>query len=159
MFAGGTFDSTYSGPVLASGENARRARNDSRAMAAFVGQQRALAPQTGGVGAGSRMSRYRAGVEADRRAAEQYATSQQLLFDGLANDSESRFQYQSNQADELNKLRALMLDKNRIDQNFDLTLRGDRIDGDLFRRQLEAQAYQAGKQRRSGFLSTLLDII
>ena len=159
MFAGGTFDTTYSGPILASGENARRGRNDARAMAAFAGQQRALVPQTGGVGAGSRMSRYRAGIEADRRAGEQYVASQQSLLENLANASESRFQYQSNQADELNKLRSLMLDRNRIDQNFDLTLRGDRLDSDLFRRQMDAQAYQAGKQRRSSFLSTLLDII
>ena len=81
------------------------------------------------------------------------------IADNLANASESRFQYQNNQADELNKLRSLMLDRNRIDQNFDLTLRGDRLDSDLFRRQMDAQAYQAGKQRRSSFLSTLLDII
>ena len=159
MFAGGTFETTYSGPILASGENARRARNDARAMAAFAGQARAYAPQTGGIGAGSRMNRFRSGLEADRRMAEQYGRSQQSLFENLANDAESRFQYQNNQSDELNKLRALMLDRNRIDQNFDLTLRGDRIDSELFQRQLDAQAYQAAKQRRSSFLSTLLDII
>jgi len=159
MYAGGTFETTYSGPILASGENARRARNDSRAMAAFAGQSRAYAPQTGGIGAGSRMSRYQSGIEADRRMAEQYGRSQQSLFENLASDAESRFQYQNNQADELNKLRSLMLDRNRIDQNFDLTLRGDRIDGELFKRQLDAQAYQAAKQRRASFLSTLLDII
>ena len=159
MFASGTFDTTYSGPILASGENARRAKNDARAMAAFSGQQRAFMPQTGGVGAGSRMNRYRAGLEADRRAAEQYGQAQQSMFENLANNAESGFQYQNNQADELNRLRALMLDRSRIDQNFDLTLRGDQFDSELFKRQLDAQAYQAAKQRRSSFLSSLLDII
>lgn len=159
MFASGTFDSTYSGPILASGENARRAKNDARAMAAFAGQSRALVPQVGGVGAGGRMGRYRAGLESDRRAAEQYGRAQQSMFDNLASNSESQFQYQNNQADELNRLRALMLDRNRIDQNFDLTLRGDQFDSELFKRQLDAQAYQAAKQRRSSFLSSLLDII
>lgn len=73
MFASGTFESTYSGPILASGENVRRARNDARAMAAFAGQPRAFMPQVGGVGAGSRMNRYRAGLEADRRTASSTA--------------------------------------------------------------------------------------
>lgn len=159
MFAGGTFDTTYSGPILASGENVRRARNDARAMASFAGQSRAFAPQTGGIGAGSRMNRYRAGLEADRRAADQYGRAQQSILDGLANNAESQFQYQNNQADELNKLRALMLDRSRIDQTFDLTLRGDQFDSELFKRRLDAEAYQSGKQRRSSFLSTLLDII
>lgn len=159
MFATGTFDTTYSGPILASGENVRRARNDARAMAAFTGQSRAFAPQVGGVGAGSRMTRYRAGLESDRRAAEQYGRAQQSIFENLANNTESQFQYQSNQADELNRLRALMLDRNRIDQNFDLTARGDRFDSELFKRRLDAEAYQAAKQRRSSFLSTLLDIV
>ena len=52
-----------------------------------------------------------------------------------------------------------MLDRNRVDQNFDLTLRGDRNESDLNRRRLDAEAYQAAKQRRSSFLSSLLDII
>jgi hypothetical protein len=159
MFASGTFESTYSGPILASGENVRRARNDARAMAAFAGQSRSFMPQVGGGGAGSRMNRYRAGLEADRRTAEQYGRSQQALFENLADNAESRFQYQSNQADEHNRLRSLMLDRSRIDQNFDLTLRGDRFDSELFRRRLDAEAYQAAKQRRSSFLSTLLDIV
>lgn len=159
MFASGTFDTTYSGPILASGENAKRARNDARAMAAFAGQSRALTPQVGGVGAGSRMTRYRTGLESDRRAAEQYGRAQQSMFDNLASNAESQFQYQNNQSDELNRLRALMLDRNRVDQTFDLTLRGDRFDSELFKRQLDAQAYQAAKQRRSSFLSSLLDII
>jgi len=159
MFASGSFETTYSGPILATGENVRRARNDARAMAAFAGQSRAYMPQTGGIGAGSRMSRFRAGLEADRRAAEQFGRGQQSVFENLANDAEGRFQYQNNQSDELNKLRTLMLDRNRVDQNFDLTLRGDRFDSELFRRQLDAQAYQAAKQRRSSFLSSLLDIV
>jgi hypothetical protein len=159
MFASGTLQPTYSGPIFATGETVRRARNDSRSMAGFAGQPRAYRPQTGGVGAGSRMTQYRAGIEADRRAADQIGRSQQALFDSLSSDSESRFEYQNNQADEFNKLRALMLDRNRIDQSFDLTLRGDQFDSDLNRRRLNAEAYQAGKQRRSSFLSSLLDII
>jgi len=159
MFAGGTFDTTYSGPILASGDNARRARNGSRALGAFAGQTRAFLPQTGGIAAGGRMANYRAGLEADRRAADQYGRSQQSMFENLANNAEAGFAYQSNQSDELNRLRSLMLDKNRIDQNFDLSLRGDTFDSDLFRRQMDAQAYQAAKQRRSSFLSSLLDII
>lgn len=159
MFASGTLQTTYSGPLVATGEPGRRARNDARAMAGFVGQTRAYRPQTGGVGAGSRMSQYRAGLEADRRSAEQIGRSQQALFDALGSDADSRLEFQTNQADELNRLRALMLDRNRIDQTFNLTRRGDRFESDLNRRRLDAEAYQASKQRRSSFLSTLLDII
>ena len=159
MFASGTFQTTYSGPIFATGETLRRSRNDARSMAGFTGQTRAYRPQTGGIGAGSQMAQYRAGLEADRRSADQYGRSQQALFDSLSNDSESRFEFENNRADETNKLRALMLDRNRVDQNFDLTLRGDRNESDLNRRRLDAEAYQAAKQRRSSFLSSLLDII
>lgn len=159
MFAAGTLQTTYSGPIYATGETLRRARNDAKAMAGFTGQSRAYQPQTGGVGAGSRMSLYRSGIEADRRAAEQNARAQQSLFDSLADDSESRFEFENNRADEMNKLRALMLDRGRIDQNFDLTLRGDTFDSQLTGRRLAAERYQADKQRKSSFLSTLLDII
>jgi hypothetical protein len=159
MFASGTLQTTYSGPVLATGETVRRARNDARSMAGFAGQSRAYRPQTGGVGAGSRMGQYRAGIEADRRAAEQIGRSQQALFDSLSSDSGSRFEFETNQADEQNKLLTLMLDRNRIDQTFNLTRRGDTFDSDLNRRRLDAESYQAAKQRRSSFLSSLLDII
>jgi len=159
MFASGTFQTTYSGPIVATGETIRRARNDARAMAGFAGQSRAYRQQTGGVGAGSRMDQYRAGIEADRRAADQFGRSQQAMFNALGSDADSRFEFESNRAEELNRLRALMLDRNRIDQTFNLTKRGDKFDSDLNRRRLDAEAYQAAKQRRSSFLSTLLDII
>ena len=84
MFASGTLQTTYSGPIFATGETVRRARNDARSMAGFAGQSRAYRPQTGGVGAGSRMAQYRAGIEADRRAADQIGRSQQALFDSLS---------------------------------------------------------------------------
>jgi hypothetical protein len=159
MFASGTLQTTYSGPIVATGETMRRARNDARSMAGFAGQSRAYRQQTGGVGAGSRMGQYRAGIEADRRSADQFGRSQQAIFDALSSDADSRFEFESNQADEVNRLRALMLDRNRIDQTFNLTRRGDKFDSDLQRRRIDAEAYQAGKQRRSSFLSTLLDII
>lgn len=159
MFAPGTLRTTYSGPLYATGETVRRERNDSRALAGYEGQERAYRRQTGGIGAGSRIRQYRAGIEADRRAGEQFARSQQSLAGALANDAESRFAFESSRAEELNQLRELMLDRNRIDQSFDLTLRGDRLDSQLVRRRLAAQSYQAATQRRAGFLSSLLDII
>jgi hypothetical protein len=159
MFASGTFATTYSGPIQATGETVRRARNDAKAMAGFTGQERAFRPQTGGVGAGSRMSRYRAGLEADRRSADHYGRAQRALFDSLADDAEGRFEFEGNRADELNRFRSLMLDRNRIDQNFDLALRGEQFESDLLRRRLEAESYGARRQRRASFLSTLMDIV
>lgn len=158
MFADGTLTTTYSGPITATGETFRRQRNDARALGNLLGESRGYMQQGKGIGAGSKMTRYRAGVEADRAAQEQYGRAQAAMAEEALAAGNADLQFRGNQADEMNKLRALMLEKDRTDQNFDLTKRGDDFDSDLFRRRLKAERYAQRKQRQGGFFSTLLDI-
>lgn len=158
MFADDTFQTTYSGPITATGETFRRQRNDARALGNLLGDSRGYMQQGRGIGAGSKMLRYRAGIEGDRASQEQFAKAQAAMGDEALANANANLQFRSNQADEANRMRSLMLDKDRVDQNFDLTKRGDQFDSDLFRRQLRAERYAQRKQRQGGFFSTLLDI-
>ncbi|MFO0452123.1 MAG: hypothetical protein ACK52I_26305 [Pseudomonadota bacterium] len=161
MFAEGTVRPTYSGPITATGETFRRQRNEARAMGSFAGNQRAFAPQLAGQGvrAGSKMANYRAGVAADQQAAQQFAKAQQASIAGAGDAADSRFQYQSNVADEMNRLRGLLLDRDRFETSFSTTLRGDNYEAELARRRLAAERMAANMRRDTGFFSTLLDIV
>lgn len=160
MFATGSFQPTYSGPITASGETFTRARNEARAMGAFAGHQRQYNPMTQGQGvrAGSRMGNYRAGMLADQQAAQQFARAQQSEMERAGDAADSRFQYQAGMADEQNRLRSLLLDRDRVEQNFSLNERGDRFESDLHARRLRAERQAARQRRNTGFFSTLLDI-
>lgn len=158
MFADGTLQTTYSGPITASGETFRRARGDARALGNLLGERRGYMTQGRGIGAGSKLTRYQSGLQADRASQEAFAKSQAAIAEEALMGANAQLQYRSNQADEANRLRSLMLERDRVDQSFDLTKRGDQFDSDLFRRRLKAERYAAGKQREGGFLGTLLDI-
>lgn len=125
MFSVGSYTSTYTGPFEASGETLHRGRAEARAAGAAAGERRAYMAPGRGVGAGSGAMRYRAGLEADRNAAQQYGAAQQSLLSNLMGNAESRLMYENNQADELNLLRALQMQRDSADQNFALQLRGD----------------------------------
>jgi hypothetical protein len=161
MFAEGTVRPTYSGPITATGETFRRQRNEARAMGAFAGNQRAFAPQlTGqGVRAGSKMANYRAGVAADQQASQQFAKAQQASLAGMGDMADARFQYQANTADEMNRLRSLLLDRDRFETSFSVAERGDNYDAELARRKLAAERMAANTRRSTGFFSSLLDIV
>jgi hypothetical protein len=158
MFADGTLTTTYSGPITATGETYRRARGDARALGNLLGESRAYQQQGRGIGAGSKMLRYRAGIESDKASQDAFSKAQAAMAEQAMDEGNANLQFQSGRADEANRLRALMLDRSRVDQSFDLTKRGDEYDNDLFRRRLKAERYAQSKQRQGGFFSSLLDI-
>lgn len=159
MFASGTLQPTYSGPLYATGETFRTQRNTDRALAGLLGESRSYRQQGRGVRAGGRLDRFQSGLTADRAANDQMLRSQQAMFDEAADAAESRFEFESNRADETNRLRSLMLDRDRIDQSFALAKRGDEFDADLFARRQAAERNAAMRQRRSSLFGTLLGIV
>jgi hypothetical protein len=139
MFSVGSYTSTYTGPFEASGETLRRGRGDALAAGAAAGQRRAYMAPGRGVGAGSGAMRYRAGLEADSKAAQGYGAAQQSLLANLMGNADSRLMYQNNQADELNLLRALQMQRDTSDQNFGLQLRGDQYEALLNQAKLRTE--------------------
>jgi hypothetical protein len=83
--------------------------------------------------------RYRAGLEADSKAAQGYGAAQQSLLANLMGNADSRLMYQNNQADELNLLRALQMQRDTSDQNFGLQLRGDQYEALLNQAKLRTE--------------------
>jgi hypothetical protein len=115
MFARDSFTTTYSGPVLASGESLGRAKSDAAAKRSFVGNERAYIPQMAGVRAGSKGSVYRAGLLGDSKANEagdHYAA--QLAR--MADDSQSRLDYSTGVAEEQEGLRRLLFDTDQTER-------------------------------------------
>jgi hypothetical protein len=159
MFASGTLQPTYSGPIYATGETFRQQRNTERALAGLLGDSRSYRQQGRGIGAGGKLDRFRSGLTADRAAHEQLLRSQQAMFEEAANAAESRFEFEANRAGEFNRLRSLMLERDRIDQSFSLAKRGDDFDADLFVNRQAAEREAAKRQRRSSLFGTLLGIV
>lgn len=159
MFARETFRTTYSSPVFASGETFRAQRNESQALAGLYGDTRQYRTQGRGIGAGSRMDRYHAGLSADKEAASRFAQSQQALLGQQQDDAEARLKYFQSTTDEMDKLRKLLLQGDSTDQSFDLTKRGDAYDLDISRRERKARnfARQASRsaQRPGNFLGLI----
>lgn len=159
MFAVGSYQSTYTGPFQASGETMRRQRNDAYAMGAASGDRRAYLNPNKGVGVGSKAMQYRAGLAGDSAAARQFGAGQQSLLENLTTNADSRFTYQNNQADELNMLRGLQLQREGADQNFRLTARGDEIDKNMTLRKMRAERDVANSQNNLALLSALLGAV
>lgn len=158
MFAEGTLTTSYSGPTYATGESLYRPRNESRALAGLLGNDRAYRVQGRGVGAGSRMAQYQAGMQADQASQDQYAAATKADLSAMADRPESRFAYQKNVADEQRSLRSLLLDGDKMKQAYNLAARGDTIDTALQASKLRAEKYAAEQQRRGSFLSSILGI-
>lgn len=159
MFAEGTLTTTYSGPVYATGESLYRPRNESRALAGLLGNDRAYRKQARGIGAGSKLSLYNAGMQAERESQDPYDAATKSDLAAIADRPESRFLYQKNAAEEMKSLRSLLLDSDRAKQQFALTERGDSFDAALQAKKMAAERYAAQQQRRSNWLGTLLGIV
>lgn len=158
MFAEGTLKTTYSGPTYATGESLYRPRNEARALAGLLGNDRGYRTQGRGIAAGSRLSQYNAGMEAERAATDQYAAATKADLAALADRPEARFLYQKDAAEEQKSLRSLLMDKDRMQQSYDLTAQGDAIDNAMHYKKLRAEKYAADQQRRGSWLSSLLRI-
>lgn len=125
MFARDSFTSTYSGPVMASGESLSRAKSGAASNRAFVGNQRAYLPQMQGVRAGSKGSVYRAGLLGDTKAGmagDHYAAQMARIAD----DASSRLDYGTSAAEEQEGLRRLLFDTDQTERFSQNALNKDR---------------------------------
>lgn len=159
MFAEGTLQTTYSGPVYATGESLYRPRNEARALGGLLGNDRAYRAQGRGIGAGSKLSLYNAGMKADRESQDQYDAATKSDLAALADRPEARFLYQKNAAEEQKSLRSLLLDKDSTQQKFDISRVNDAIEANFQSRKIRAEQYAAQQQRKANWLGTLLGIV
>ena len=109
-----TFATTFSGPIKRPNSNFETARNEAMAQAAFQGNQRAFNAPLGqqGIGAGSKMQGYRAGIQADSEAAKGYADAQQQVMDKFSEAPTANLQFQERLSGERGWVRDLLLDQN-----------------------------------------------
>lgn len=106
------YSQTFSGPINKDANLANTARGESMARAAYAGDIRGYIGQAGkGVGAGSKMSGYRAGLLADTEAGKAYAQAQQDAFNRYADQASANLLFQERQAGEQGWLRDLLLDR------------------------------------------------
>lgn len=124
MFARDSFTSTYSGPILASGESLGRKKSEAASNRAFVGNERAYRPQMQGVRAGSRGSVYRAGLLGDAQAA-QAGDAYAVELSRMADDASSRLEYSKGMAEEQEGLRRVLLDTDQTERFAQNALRKD----------------------------------
>jgi hypothetical protein len=145
--------------VYATGESLYRPRNEARALGGLLGNERAYRTQNRGIGAGSKLSAYNAGMSADRASQDQYDAASKSDLAALADRPDARFLYQQNAADEQKSLRSLLLDRNSNQQNFDIQRSNDAIESNLQSRKIRAEQYAQRQQQKSNFLGTLLGIL
>lgn len=154
MFAQDTYNPTYSGPILASGDNLRRARNSAMQQAQFQGNQRAFRPQGLGIGAGSKMSAFRSGLLADAEKFKGMTAAQQAYQDNMLANAEANTNYQRNRAQEEAGIRSLRTNRLQTDQKGELDYRDLDIGTQLQIRQrrVENQARDAARGASMGGL-------
>jgi hypothetical protein len=155
MFGGPPYAPTYSGPIKASGDVLRRSRNSAMAQSEFAGNQRAFRPRLQGVGAGSGMTQYQAGVASDVERAKGMQAAQQALADNESMLANANLQYQSNDAEEMAGIRNLLQSRRRVDQSSDIDLRGIRIGEQLSRRQRDV-VNEAERLKREATVGSIL---
>lgn len=149
MFAPSNFYTTYSQPMLQTGDTLARNMRSGMQQAAFNSDRRSFIPRMSGVRAGSRGAMYRSGLAADAAAAEGYASARQNLLDNLKTNADTRLGFATNLADEQAGIRSLLLDRDRMSQTADLSERDTRIRAELEERQRRAQNRAQQMQRQS----------
>lgn len=142
MFATGTFQPTYFGPITASGDLVRRMRSSGMAQANFSGAERAYRPMKIGIGAGSAMTQYQGGLAGDTERAKGYAAAQQAIGDYGQNVADATLGYQTGLAGEQNNIRNLYTQQKQINQSAELDLRKLGLDAALtaYQRQVQQKA-------------------
>lgn len=155
MFSGDPFVPTYTGPIYASGDLMRRSRNMGMAQSEFAGNQRAFRPMAPGIGAGSAIHRYQAGIGADTARAKGFADAQQAIADNAAMMANANLQYQTNAADEASGIRGLLLKNRQVDQNTALDMRELGINTELANFQRSAEN-EAARLRRKASVGGIL---
>jgi hypothetical protein len=101
-----------------------------------------------GIGAGSKMAGYRAGMAADSNASKAYAQAQQDWLGMLTDNSAAGLAFQERQAGEQNWLRSLLMDRDDV-QNRERNAALDRIlnrETRAYKRRAEDSVAQANRE-------------
>lgn len=110
-----TYAPTFTGPITQDQGLTAQQRGESMAKAAFAGDMRQYMGQSQkGVGAGGKMSAFRAGLLADSESSKAYAQAQQDMLNANADRSAANLLFQERQAGESGWLRDLLLDREDI---------------------------------------------
>lgn len=153
-----TFATTFSGPIQRPARNFDVARNEAMAQASFQGNTRAYNAPLGqtGIGAGSKMQAYRAGIQGDTQAAKGYADAQQQRLDRYSEGPTANLQFQERLSGERGWVRDLLLDQNETQNRERMSAYKRFVDvnlGDYERKIKEAIAAQ---RRQTEILGGLL---
>ena len=158
MFARDSFTTTYSGPILASGESLGRAKSEAAANRAFVGNERGYIPQMTGVRAGSKGSVYRAGLLGDQKAtAAGDAYAAQIAR--MADDAKARADFQGGVAQEQDGLRRLLFDTDQTERFAENAMRKDKAFAFVSDRQRAADRQMGRMSRGNDFFGVLGSIL
>lgn len=158
MFARDSFTSTYSGPILASGESLARAKSGAASTRAFVGNERAYRPQMQGVRAGSKGSVYRAGLLGDAQAS-QAGDAYAAELARMADDASSRLDYSRGMAEEQEGLRRLLFDTDQTERFAQNALRKDNAFAEISARQRSADREMGSRSRGNQFFGWLSGLL
>lgn len=110
-----TYAPTFSGPISPNKDFARAGYNEAMARGAYSGDIRGYLGQSGaGVGAGSKMSAYRAGLLADSEASKNFAQAQQDQLNQYSAEASGDLLFQERQAGEQGWMRDLLLDRDSV---------------------------------------------
>jgi hypothetical protein len=158
MFARDSFTTTYSGPIVASGESLRKQKSDAEANRAFVGNQRAYRPQRAGIRAGGAGEAYRSGM----MAAQQFASAPSANNAAMArrmDDQQALFDYQSAIAEEQDGLRRLLLDTDQTERTSQNALRKDKAFEFISSLQRQTDRQMGDMSRGNNFFGVLGSIL
>jgi len=159
MFAPSTYSPTYSGPITATGETMRRARNDSVAQGLSRANRRMVRPMQQGVRAGTGNQRYRTNLLAGLGEQDARLAGAQAYNTYAQENAAAGLQYQANLANEMAGLRDLMFSKRSTDSEYDLGRRQLDIDSALRQASRDAASTTGAAALRSGEAALLSGLL
>lgn len=161
MFSTGSYTPTYAAPIKATGEVARRQRNDAMGQMAFYGDNRQYNQETNagkGVAAGGLGAQFRAGLTGDMAASKRAGQAQSSMLDFLKDSAGEDARFATGRAEEANSLSSLLLDRDKINTDFDLNKQKRNMESALAAAQRDAEERSAEMQRKSRTSQSILGL-
>jgi hypothetical protein len=159
MFSTGSYTPTYDAPIKATGEAARRLRNDAAGQMAYYGDNRQYNQGAGkGVAAGGKGAQFRAALTGDMESAKRATAANAGMLDYLKDSATEDLRYQSGAADERNSLSSLLLDRDKINTEYDISGEKRRMESQLSQAQRDAQQKAADYARSARTSQSILGL-
>ena len=161
MFATGSYTPTYAAPIKATGEVARRQRNDAMGQMAFYGDNRQYNQDTSagkGVAAGGLGAQFRASLTGDMAAGKRATQAQAGMLDFLKDSAGEDLRFGSGRAEEANSLSSLLLDRDKINTDFQLNTQKRRMENSLASAQRDAEERSAEMARKARTSQSILGL-